>query len=162
MSSLSIGIILSIIAGTINGSFAAPTKYAKVWKWENIYSVFGLFGMVIFPWLVVFLTIPNAGQVYHGVAAKSLLLTVTFGVGFGLAQIFFGLGIAAIGMALNFAIAIGISTVSGLARPAAGSPSRTGVHPARTHALLGSSADSGRNRGVLNCRKIEGPASGGR
>ena len=34
-------------------------------------------------------------------------------MGFGLAQIFFGLGIAAIGMALNFAIAIGISTVLG-------------------------------------------------
>ena len=113
MSSLSIGIILAIIAGTINGSFAAPTKYAKVWKWENIYAVFGLFGMVVFPWIVVYLTIPNAGEVYHGVAAKSLLLTIAFGVGFGLAQIFFGLGIAAIGMALNFAIAIGISTVLG-------------------------------------------------
>lgn len=113
MSSLSLGIILSIIAGTINGSFAAPTKYAKIWKWENIYSVFGVFGMVIFPWAIVYLTIPNAAAVYHGVPTSSLLLVVTFGVGFGLAQVFFGLGIAAIGMALNFAIAIGISTVLG-------------------------------------------------
>ena len=38
-------------------------------------------------------------------------------MGFGLAQIFFGLGIAAIGMALNFAIAIGISTVLGFLVP---------------------------------------------
>ncbi len=113
MSSLSIGIILAIIAGIINGSFAAPIKYAKVWKWENIWSVWAVFGMVVFPWIVVFLTIPNPWDVYHGVAAKSLLLTIGFGVGFGLAQIFFGLGIAAIGMALNFAIAIGISTVLG-------------------------------------------------
>jgi L-rhamnose-H+ transport protein len=113
MSSLSIGIILAIVAGILNGSFAAPIKYAKVWKWENIFSVWGLFGMVIFPWIVVFLTIPHPGEAYHGVAAKSLLLMIGFGVGFGLAQIFFGLGIAAIGMALNFAIAIGISTVLG-------------------------------------------------
>lgn len=113
MSMLSMGIILAIVAGALNGSFAAPTKYAKVWKWENIYSVFGLFGMVVFPWLVVFLTIPHPGAVYHDVATKSLVLTIVFGVGFGLAQIFFGLGIAAIGMALNFAIAIGISTVLG-------------------------------------------------
>jgi L-rhamnose-H+ transport protein len=42
---------------------------------------------------------------------------VVFGVGFGLAQIFFGLGIAAIGMALNFAIAIGLSTVLGSLLP---------------------------------------------
>lgn len=113
MSSLSMGIMLAIVAGILNGSFAAPTKYAKVWKWENIFAVFGLFGMVIFPWLVVFLTIPHPMEVYHGIATKSLLLTIAFGVGFGLAQIFFGLGIAAIGMALNFAIAIGISTVLG-------------------------------------------------
>jgi L-rhamnose-H+ transport protein len=42
---------------------------------------------------------------------------IGFGVGFGLAQVLFGLGIAAIGMALNFAIAIGISTVLGSLLP---------------------------------------------
>ena len=117
MSSLSIGIILAIIAGIINGSFPAPIKYAKVWKWENIWSVWGLFGMVVFPWLVVWFTIPDALDVYQGVPAKAVLLMIAFGVGFGLAQIFFGLGIAAIGMALNFAIAIGISTVLGFLVP---------------------------------------------
>ncbi len=113
MSALSIGIVLSIIAGIINGSFPAPIKYAKVWKWENIWSVWAVFGMVVFPWVVVFFTIPDAGAVYGSAETKSLLLMIAFGIGFGLAQIFFGLGIAAIGMALNFAIAIGISTVLG-------------------------------------------------
>src|SRR5271157_4887278 len=113
MSSLSVGVILAIIAGIINGSFPASLKYVKVWKWENIWSVWAVFGMVVFPWAVVFLTIPNPGDVYHGVATKSLMMMIAFGIGFGLAQIFFGLGIAAIGMALNFAIAIGLSTVLG-------------------------------------------------
>jgi L-rhamnose-H+ transport protein len=113
MSSLAVGVILAIVAGIINGSFPAPVKYAKVWKWENIWSVWAVFGMVVFPWVVVLLTIPNPWDVYHGVATKSVLLMIGFGIGFGLAQIFFGLGIAAIGMALNFAIAIGLSTVLG-------------------------------------------------
>ena len=117
MSGLTVGIILAIIAGTLNGSFAAPIKYAKVWKWENIFAVWAVFGMVIFPWLVVYLTIPNPWDVYHGVAPKALALMIAFGIGFGLAQIFFGLGIAAIGMALNFAIAIGISTILGFLVP---------------------------------------------
>lgn len=117
MSSLTVGVILAIVAGILNGSFAAPVKYAKIWKWENIWSVWGLFGMVVIPWLVVFLTIPNAATVYSGVPAKSLALMIAFGVGFGLAQIFFGLGIAAVGMALNFAIAIGLSTVLGSLLP---------------------------------------------
>jgi L-rhamnose-H+ transport protein len=113
MSSLMIGVILALVAGTLNGSFAAPIKFAKIWKWENIWSLWAFFGMVVFPWLLVYLTIPNAGNAYHGVPTNSLLLMITFGVGFGLAQIFFGLGVASIGMALNFAIAIGLSTVLG-------------------------------------------------
>ncbi|MGH9448308.1 MAG: L-rhamnose/proton symporter RhaT, partial [Terriglobia bacterium] len=48
-----------------------------------------------------------------------LWLLGLFGAGFGLAQIFFGLGIAAVGIALNFAIAIGISTAFGSLVPLA-------------------------------------------
>jgi L-rhamnose-H+ transport protein len=113
MSSLTIGVILAIIAGIINGSFAAPIKYAKVWKWENIWSVWAVFAMVVFPWLVVRFTIPGALEVYSGAPVKSVLMVLAFGFGVGLAQIFFGLGIAAVGIALNFAIAIGLSTVLG-------------------------------------------------
>ena len=113
MSSLSIGILLAIVAGILNGSFATPTKFVKAWKWENIWSVWAVMGMVVFPWLLVFFTIPNAGSVYQSGGSKTLLLVVVFGVGFGMAQIFFGLGIASIGIALNFAIAIGLATALG-------------------------------------------------
>jgi len=61
----------------------------------------------------VWLTIPNASSVFQVAGLRVLLLMVLFGVGFGLAQIFFGLGIAAIGIALNFAIAIGLATALG-------------------------------------------------
>jgi L-rhamnose-H+ transport protein len=117
MSSLSIGVILAIIAGIINGSFAAPIKYAKIWKWENIWSVWALFGMVILPWIILFITVPRPLEVYQLGGTKNVLMLVAFGVGFGLAQILFGLGIAAVGMALNFAIAIGISTAFGSLLP---------------------------------------------
>jgi len=52
-------------------------------------------------------------EFYQQAGAREILLLVGFGVGFGLAQIFFGLGIAALGIALNFAIAIGLSTALG-------------------------------------------------
>ena len=117
MSSLTVGVVLAIIAGIINGSFATPVKYAKVWKWENIWSVWAIFGMVIFPWLILFLTVPNPIGVYEQGGMKNVMMLVAFGVGFGLAQILFGLGIAAVGIALNFAIAIGISTAFGSLLP---------------------------------------------
>jgi L-rhamnose-H+ transport protein len=104
---------LIIIAGAINGSFAAPTKYAKQWKWENIWSVWSVWGMLILPWALVFATVPHAISFYQQTPADQWLLLILFGIGFGLAQIFFGLGIAAVGIALNFAIAIGISTAFG-------------------------------------------------
>jgi L-rhamnose-H+ transport protein len=117
MSSITIGVVLAVIAGIINGSFAAPIKYAKVWKWENIWAVWAAFGMVIFPWLVLFLTVPHPLEVYQQGGLQNTMMLVAFGIGFGLAQILFGLGIAAVGMALNFAIAIGISTAFGSLLP---------------------------------------------
>jgi L-rhamnose-H+ transport protein len=104
---------LIIIAGVLNGSFAAPTKYAKQWKWENIWSVWSVWGMLILPWALVFATVPHALSLYQQTPADQWALLILFGVGFGLAQVFFGLGIAAVGIALNFAIAIGISTAFG-------------------------------------------------
>lgn len=117
MSSVSIGVILAVVAGIINGSFPAPIKYAKVWKWENIWSVWAIFGMVIFPWLILYLTVPHPLEVYQQGGMQNTMMLVAFGLGFGLAQILFGLGIAAVGMALNFAIAIGISTAFGSLLP---------------------------------------------
>lgn len=113
MNSMIGGVVLSLVAGVLNGSFAAPTKIAKKWQWENIWSVWAIFAMLILPWLLVIATIPHAGTLYASIDARQIELLVLFGVGFGLAQIFFGLGIAAVGIALNFAIAIGISTAEG-------------------------------------------------
>jgi hypothetical protein len=113
MTNVASAVALALLAGILNGSFATPMKYAKVWKWENIWAVWAVVGMFLFPWLIVFLTVPNMSAFYNGVDARQILLLVGFGVGFGLAQIFFGLGIAALGIALNFAIAIGLSTALG-------------------------------------------------
>jgi L-rhamnose-H+ transport protein len=113
MSNVALAVGLALLAGVLNGSFATPMKYAKNWKWENIWAVWAVVGMFVFPWFMVYLTVPHMVGFYQQVAAREILLLAGFGVGFGLAQIFFGLGIAALGIALNFAIAIGLSTALG-------------------------------------------------
>jgi L-rhamnose-H+ transport protein len=67
----------------------------------------------MFPWFMVYVTVPHMVGFYQQAGAQEILLLFGFGLGFGLAQIFFGLGIAALGIALNFAIAIGLSTALG-------------------------------------------------
>jgi L-rhamnose-H+ transport protein len=113
MSNVALAVCLTLVAGVLNGSFATPMKYARKWKWENIWSVWAVVGMLLFPWFMVYVTVPDVAGFYSQVGARELLLLIVFGVGFGLAQIFFGLGIAALGIALNFAIAIGLSTALG-------------------------------------------------
>jgi len=76
-----------------------------------------VWGMLILPWALVFATVPNAVSFYQQTPADQWALLILFGIGFGLAQVFFGLGIAAVGIALNFAIAIGISTAFGSVVP---------------------------------------------
>ncbi|MEJ2009896.1 MAG: L-rhamnose/proton symporter RhaT [Acidobacteriota bacterium] len=113
MSGVSIGVLLSAIAGVLNGSFAVPTKIARKWRWENIWPVWGVWALFILPWVLTFATIPHTVRFFEHTPAGQWSLLILFGIGFGLAQIFFGLGIAAVGIALNFAIAIGISTAFG-------------------------------------------------
>jgi L-rhamnose-H+ transport protein len=113
MSNVALAVVLTLVAGILNGSFAAPMKYAKFWKWENIWSVWAVVGMFVFPWFMVYVTVPHMLGFYQQAGGREILLLVGFGLGFGLAQIFFGLGIAALGIALNFAIAIGLSTALG-------------------------------------------------
>jgi L-rhamnose-H+ transport protein len=113
MSNVPLAVGLALLAGILNGSFATPMKYAKRWKWENIWSVWAVVGMLLFPWFMVYVTVPHVVGFYQQAEVREILLLIGFGVGFGLAQIFFGLGIAALGIALNFAIAIGLSTALG-------------------------------------------------
>lgn len=113
MANIVLAVGLIIIAGALNGSFAAPTKYIGSWKWENIWSVWSVWGMLILPWALVFATVPHAIPFFRNTPADQWLLLILFGIAFGLAQIFFGLSISVVGIALAFAIAIGLSTAFG-------------------------------------------------
>jgi L-rhamnose-H+ transport protein len=62
---------------------------------------------------MVFATAPNALALYQQAGVRPLLFLIGFGIGFGLSQISFGLGLAVLGLALNFAIFNGLSTALG-------------------------------------------------
>ena len=91
---------------------------------------------------------------------QNTMMLVAFGLGFGLAQILFGLGIAAVGMALNFAIAIGISTAFGSLLPLLIQHRERIFTPQGHMIFLGVFAGRGRNRWVRDRREDEGHAFG--
>lgn len=107
------GVLLALLAGILNGSFAAPTKYTGRWKWENIWALWAFSAFFLVPWIIALATVPGLLSVYAAAGSRALWLLIVFGIGYGITVPCFGLGVDALGIALNFAIAIGLSTALG-------------------------------------------------
>ena len=128
---LLVGIGLVIVAGLLNGSFAAPMKPMSAWRWENSWLIFAATGLVIFPWIITFLTVPHVGQIYLQSSLPTLEKVVLFGIAWGVGSTLFGIGISRVGMALGFAIILGITASFGSFFPLAV------LHPEELHTQRG-------------------------
>jgi L-rhamnose-H+ transport protein len=115
--SVSTGIVLALVAGVLNGSFATPTKYTTRWQWENIWAVWAFTAFLVVPWAIALATVPHLFTAYANAGSQPVTLLIVFGAGYGIAAACFGLGVQALGIALNFAIALGISTAVGSLLP---------------------------------------------
>lgn len=110
-------LLLILIAGIINGSFALPTKHVYKWKFENIWLQYALWSFVILPWVIAIIIVPQIFMVYK-VAPWHLLLIMCIG-GFimGIGQVCFALALNMIGLGLGFVINIGLGIVLGFLLP---------------------------------------------
>lgn len=108
-----VGTAIIILSGAMNGSFALPMKYAKAWRWENTWLIFAVVALFLSPWALAGGFVPHFGEVYRGIPLATLMLPLIFGLLWGIAQVTFGLGIAAVGMALAFAVVAGLSCLAG-------------------------------------------------
>ncbi len=108
-----IGFGLAILSGAANGSFALPMKYLRKWKWENVWLVFTLFALAVFPWLLAASFVPHFLEVYRSVPVSALLLPTLFGALWGIAQVTYGQSIVAVGMGLAIAVVVGLTGLLG-------------------------------------------------
>lgn len=106
-----------VVGGLLHGSFALPMKKISNWKWENTWLVYSVAGLILLPIALALATVPGLGGVYAGSAASTLALIVLCGVGWGAGSTLFGLAIARVGMALAFAIILGITSSVGSLLP---------------------------------------------
>jgi L-rhamnose-H+ transport protein len=113
MSSTASGIATLIIAGVMNASFTMPMKYARKWAWENTWLAWTIFALVVLPLVAALLTIPNLSMVYRSVPLDIILEIFGFGVGWGVAQVLFGLAVDMIGITLAFSVVLGTSAAGG-------------------------------------------------
>ena len=115
--SLLAGTAIVLLAGAFQGTFMLPTKWMNVWAWENYWILFATTAYLVCPWLLASLTIPHLLEVYRGAPAGALAAAGVFGAGWGAGALMFGLGVDALGLALGYAIILGVAAISGTLIP---------------------------------------------
>jgi L-rhamnose-H+ transport protein len=107
------GAVLAIVGGASQGAFAVPMKYARKWNHENIWFVFALTGLLVFPWILTAATIPSLREVYRSAAPGSLVLIAACGIGWGVGAALVGVAFRMLGIGLGFAMILGLSALLG-------------------------------------------------
>ncbi len=113
------GLLLIVVAGALEGLFSLGVTRTPKWKWEVSWGLGSLIALVVVPWPLALLTVPNLADVYRSTPAAQLWLTFLFGIGWGLGGIFWGRAIAAVGMALGVSLLMGLVNVFGSLLPLA-------------------------------------------
>lgn len=119
MHSSSFGLAIIVFSGLLIASFAAPMKLVRNFKWENTWLIYSTCGLILLPIALVRWATPHPLDLYRSVPPASLIAPLLFGFGWGIAQVTFGLSIAAVGMAMAFAIVMGLSSLLGSVIPLA-------------------------------------------
>ena len=104
------------------GGFAAATTFIPFrrihgWAWEVYWLVQGVAAWIVTPLFFAALLIPGFRGVLHEAPAASLIYALFWGALWGVGGLTFGLAIRYLGIALGYAIALGLSTVFGTLIP---------------------------------------------
>jgi len=97
--------------------FALPFKRVKAWAYESYWLFYAIFGLVIFPWVLAVLTVPNLKEVLTQAPAGVLARCFGFGALWGLGGLTWGLMIRYLGIGLGLAIGCGLCSATGTLIP---------------------------------------------
>ena len=111
------GLLLTVAAGLLSGNCMLPMKFARRWPFEATWLVFSITSLVILPWALALLLVRDVGAVYAALPAHVYVAPLAFGAGWGIAQVLFGLSIARLGLALGYAIIVGLGALLGTLVP---------------------------------------------
>jgi L-rhamnose-H+ transport protein len=111
------GVLLHAIGGLAAASFYIPYKKVRHWSWENYWLVGGFVSWIIAPWVIAMLILPQTPLILAQVPVKTILWTVFFGAMWGIGGLTFGLTMRFLGVALGYAIALGLTAVFGTLIP---------------------------------------------
>jgi L-rhamnose-H+ transport protein len=114
-----LSIILVALGGILLGTFSLPVTRTPRWKFEHIWFAGSLLALLVIPWPLVLVTVPDVGALYASVPRGVLIAVILSGAAWGIGGIFWGRGIEALGMALGVSLMMTLITVFGSVGPMA-------------------------------------------
>ncbi|MDX9866907.1 MAG: L-rhamnose/proton symporter RhaT [Kiritimatiellia bacterium] len=111
------GMAFCVLGGLAGAVFALPFKQVRGWAYESYWLVYAIFGLLLFPWLLAWATVPNLREVLRGAPAPVTLLCLAFGALWGLGGLTWGLMIRYLGIGLGLAIGCGLCSATGTLIP---------------------------------------------
>ena len=112
-----LGIVFHWIGGFAAATTFIPFRRIHGWAWEVYWLVQGVAAWIVTPLLFAVLLIPGFLGVLREAPAASLGYALLWGALWGVGGLTFGLAIRYLGIALGYAIALGLSTVFGTLIP---------------------------------------------
>ena len=108
------GLLIIAVGAFCQSSSYVPINKIKSWSWESYWIVQGVFAWLVFPILGALLAVPPGESLFalYAADARASLLTIIFGVLWGIGGLTFGLSMRYLGVALGQSIALG--TCAGL------------------------------------------------
>ena len=102
-----------IVAAVFQGIFLLPMARMRDWKWEHIWLAFSLAGMIVFNWILTFISLPRPALLYAAVPWRELAILAGFGFAWGCGAVLFGLGMDMLGLTLGYPLIMGLNASVG-------------------------------------------------
>lgn len=112
-----IGVFYHWIGGFASATNFIPFRGIRRWSWEIYWIVQGVAAWLIAPLLIASLFVPHLLGILRHSPRSALTYAILWGALWGVGGLTFGLAVRYLGIALGYAIALGLSTVFGTLIP---------------------------------------------
>ena len=112
-----LGVIFHWIGGFASATNFIPFRGIKRWSWEIYWIIQGFAAWIIAPALLASIFVPHLSLILRTAPHRVLAYAIFWGALWGLGGITFGLAIRYLGIALGYAIALGLCTAFGTLIP---------------------------------------------
>jgi len=92
-------------------------KFTRKWEWEHAWLMWAFWACLVLPVVLAVVTVPGLAQAYINVPFTQLLLVFAASFIWGLSAIAFGIGVRLAGMAIGFAVIMGLVITTGTLVP---------------------------------------------